>query len=148
MSTRNGKIARLPESIRHELSLRMEGGESGLNLCNWLNAQPEVHASMAQYFDRRPIFEQNLSEWRQGGHQEWLLTQKSLGLLQLRREQDTEIKQAAASDPVSEVIARRLTLQMVEMADALMEAETDLKKKWDRACALNTQLAKLRHYDQ
>jgi len=36
--TRNGKIARLPCSIRDLLNRRLHDGESGKSLVDWLNA--------------------------------------------------------------------------------------------------------------
>lgn len=40
--TRNGKIARLPRQIRDELNQRIEDGEPGVRLIEWLNGLPEV----------------------------------------------------------------------------------------------------------
>ena len=38
--TRNGKIARLPRAIRDELSRRLQDGEPGKHLVQWLNWNP------------------------------------------------------------------------------------------------------------
>ena len=46
--TRNGKIARLPRHIRGQLNRRLQNGEEGNTLLEWLNALPkvqEVHSS-------------------------------------------------------------------------------------------------------
>lgn len=40
--TRNGKIARLPREIREELNRRLDDGEQGVRLVEWLNGLPEV----------------------------------------------------------------------------------------------------------
>ena len=45
--TRNGKIARLPRALRDELNRRLDDGEPGNRLVEWLNAQPEVAAGLA-----------------------------------------------------------------------------------------------------
>lgn len=71
MKARTGKIARLPRHIREELNVRMADGASGKSLVAWLNAQPEVREVLERDFAGRPILEQNLSEWRRGGHREW-----------------------------------------------------------------------------
>ena len=75
---RTGKIARLPHAVRSQLNLRLLDGEEGKPIVQWLNSLPEVQAVLAGQFGGRPINEQNLSEWRQGGHQEWLARQDML----------------------------------------------------------------------
>lgn len=71
MFSRIGKIARLPENIRHELNLRLLDGEGGPRLLAWLNSLPEVQAVLAQQFGGRGINQQNLSAWRTGAYREW-----------------------------------------------------------------------------
>ena len=72
MNARNGKIARLPRSVRNELNERLERSEESPQLLAWLNALPEVKKLLQKDFAGVPISRQNLSEWRQGGFQEWL----------------------------------------------------------------------------
>ncbi len=69
-STRTGKIARLPKSVRDELNRRLLDGQSGRLLVEWLNSLPEVQAALKREFDGRDILPQNLSEWRRGGFRE------------------------------------------------------------------------------
>ena len=73
MSARNGKIARLPARLRHQLNERLDQGEESPALLPWLNARPEVQAVVQEHFNGVPISKQNLSDWRQGGFQDWLL---------------------------------------------------------------------------
>jgi len=70
--SRLGKIARLPRNIREELNHRLADGETGPRLVDWLNTLPDTQKSLAANFGGRPITEQNLSDWRQGGFQDWL----------------------------------------------------------------------------
>jgi len=42
MTTRNGKIARLPKAARHELNCRLSEGEPGASLVGWLNERDDV----------------------------------------------------------------------------------------------------------
>jgi hypothetical protein len=42
MGAHNGKIAQLPKSIRDELARRIDNGEQGKHLVEWLNALPAV----------------------------------------------------------------------------------------------------------
>jgi hypothetical protein len=69
---RVGKIARLPASIREQLNNRLFNGVLGKEIVSWLNALPEVNHIIAEQFARKPISENNLSEWRRGGYQDWL----------------------------------------------------------------------------
>ncbi len=76
--TRTGKIARLPREIREQLNRRLQNGEPGNRLVEWLNSLPETKKVLATDFGGRDISEQNLSEWKQGGHQDWLARQETL----------------------------------------------------------------------
>jgi hypothetical protein len=78
MKTRNGKVARLPLEIRDQLNQRLADGEPGIRLVEWLNSIPAVMKVMAEQFDGRPINDNNVSEWRQGGYEEWLTLQSFL----------------------------------------------------------------------
>lgn len=71
--SRNGKIARLPEPLREELNSRLYQGEPAVRLMDWLNSLPEVQAALGVYFYGRPLNQQNLTEWKKGGYQDWLL---------------------------------------------------------------------------
>src|SRR5438094_278684 len=42
--TRTGKIARLPHTIREQLNRRLQDGELGKPILQWLNSLPEVKA--------------------------------------------------------------------------------------------------------
>ena len=65
MNTHNGKIGRLPHDIREQLNHRLDDGEPGGSLVEWLNALPEVLAALnSQKFGGCRISEQNLSKWR------------------------------------------------------------------------------------
>lgn len=70
-TARNGKIARLPLAIRNEVCRRLDDGEVGTKIIAWLHTLPEVLAVLDEYFSEHPISPQNLTEWRQGGYQDW-----------------------------------------------------------------------------
>lgn len=74
--TRNGKIARLSKVVREELNRRIDNSEQGKSLVKWLNSLPEVQAVMVAEFDGKPIREQNLSEWKNGGYRDWQARQE------------------------------------------------------------------------
>ena len=84
-TTHVGKIGRLPKYIRDDLGRRIEDGEPGKELVKWLNGLPRVKEVLQEQFGGRPITEQNLSEWKQGGHQEWLRHQEARVLSAVHR---------------------------------------------------------------
>ena len=47
MTTRNGKIARLPRAVRHELNCRLSEGGPGASLVGWLNERDDVKTVLA-----------------------------------------------------------------------------------------------------
>ena len=71
--TRNGKVARLPEATRERINVMLDDGVRYRDIIKAL-AQPGAPA--LPY----PISEMNLSNWRRGGHQEWLRRQQQLEL--------------------------------------------------------------------
>jgi hypothetical protein len=68
---RSLNIANLPAEIRDELNWRINDGEQGSELVEWLNAKPEVMKVINDLFDGCPISEQNLSQWRTHGYRVW-----------------------------------------------------------------------------
>jgi hypothetical protein len=111
MNARNGKIARLPRSVRNQLNERLERSEPGPRLLAWLNALKEVKKVVQNDFAGVPISKQNLSEWRQGGFEEWLarrdLCEDARDVTQLAEEMDDEDSQMVLADDVAQVLAAR-----------------------------------------
>ncbi len=75
--TRNGKIARLPRSIREQLNQRLADGAQARTILPWLHEKPLVKEVLEKQFGGRPVTEDNLSEWRQGGFKDWLQQQEA-----------------------------------------------------------------------
>src|SRR6185503_19452644 len=92
--TRNGKIARLPKAVREELNRRLSDGEPGTDLVAWLNSLPEVQRVVTAEFGGRPVREQNLSEWKQGGYQDWSRQQEALELVRHLSTEAEDLKAA------------------------------------------------------
>jgi hypothetical protein len=97
---RNGKIARLPREIRDELNRRLQEGEPGGPLLEWLNGLPKVRQTIARDFGGCAISKQNLCEWRAGGFTEWQARQETL---------DQARELAADAGEVTEATDGRLT---------------------------------------
>src|SRR4051812_31209412 len=72
MKTRLGKIARLPASIREQINQQLFNGLQGKQIIAWLNPLPEVQRVITEQFAGVPVSDNNLSEWRRGGYQDWL----------------------------------------------------------------------------
>lgn len=129
MPARHGKIARLPVAIREDLNRRLhESQTTGAALVAWLNSLPEVRASLQTHFHNKPIREQNLSEWRQGGYQDWLQQQDRLELT-------TRLCREAASMAESENVAPtaildRLTVMHYATTAHEMRHITQGKERW------------------
>ena len=70
--TRNGKIARLPETLRQSINLMLLDGFTYEVIINKLG--PEG----------RHLNYHNLKRWRQGGYQDWLIARQSADASQLR----------------------------------------------------------------
>lgn len=70
--TRRGKIARLPLAVREELNRRLQQGEMGRKILPWLNSLAEVKTILGEDFEGLAVNDQNLSDWRKGGYQDWL----------------------------------------------------------------------------
>jgi hypothetical protein len=111
MSARNGKIARLPRSLRNQLNERLDRSEESPQLLDWLNALPEVQKVVKDHFAGVPISKQNLSEWRQGGFEEWLarrdLCEAARDVTELSEEMEDEDSQFVLADDVAQVLAAR-----------------------------------------
>ena len=68
-----GKISRLSRELQTEVNRRLAAGEPSRILLAWLNAQPEVQTLLANEFSGLPVNKQNLSQWRLGSFQEYML---------------------------------------------------------------------------
>ena len=110
---RTGKIARLPLAVREQLNERLlEGGEGGKSLVAWLNSLPEVQSIMKSHFEGAVIREQNLSEWRQGGYQEWRKQKERRGAVAEFQENMTGMK-GVAQESLTEQLAFYLASHVI-----------------------------------
>jgi hypothetical protein len=131
--TRNGKIARLPQSVQAELNRRLDDHEPGKRLVAWLNRLPEVQAVITAEFGGRPIREQNLSEWKQGGYRDWQQRQERCALLRQLQAEAGEL--SAVTD--GETFNRQLSLVLTaELMQAMREVLAQIKDPRERAQCL------------
>src|SRR5579862_3440780 len=110
--TRNGKIARLPQAVREELNRRLEDGEQGIRLVEWLNGLPEVKAVIDKDFEGVPITEINVSLWKRGGFLDWQARQRAESMLERWRGESQKAegrRQKAENSAMSKEVSEALT---------------------------------------
>jgi hypothetical protein len=107
---RYGKIANLPRDLRDQLNRRLDDGEPGVRLVEWLNQLPEVQAVLARNFEGRKINEQNLTEWKAGGYRNWQARQEMLAQAREMAADAAELIQATRgklTDHLAAILAAR-----------------------------------------
>jgi hypothetical protein len=110
--SRFGKIARLPLDIREQLNRRLQDGEIGKELVVWLNSVPEVQAVLKAEFGERPVNEPNLSDWRTGGYEDWLVHQETMQQVNQLVANAKELG-GASQTPLSELLTTCLAARYV-----------------------------------
>ena len=145
--TRNGKIARLPRHIRDELNRRLDDGEQGVRLVDWLNAHEEVKQILDADFGGRPINEQNLSDWKQGGYFEWMQLQDSREWVRIVTDEAEQVAEDSGLLPLSDRISSMSALVLGKLIRELgSQARTDSNSRQDLMRALR-ELTRLRRDD-
>ncbi|MEQ1749027.1 MAG: hypothetical protein ABL974_06365 [Prosthecobacter sp.] len=145
--TRNGKIARLPKSIRDRLNQQILDGVPGKNLVAWLNEKIEVQILLEEYFNSRPITEQNLSEWKQGGHQDWLKHQEIRDRVRLMGEEGEDLAKEAGQMPLSDRHAATMAMALGSALEKLASESFDTPAQRRELLELAHELSRLRKTD-
>ena len=144
--TRNGKIARLPKKIRDSLNIRLLDGEPGPQILEWLNGKYETQDMLDMLFDSRPINEQNLSEWRQGGYQDWLRDQQTSERVQRLAERAQDIDEASDGVGFADRLSSLLAAELADVIEKLGEI-ADPNERWRRLQEVSRELQRLRGQD-
>lgn len=121
-STRRGKVASLPVAIREELCQRLHNGERGPTILPWLNGLPEVQRVLDEQWGEQPVTPQNLSEWRQGGFQEWLNRREKVDNLRILTDYARRSAEAAGAS-LSEGAAAIAGGRILELLEAASEED-------------------------
>jgi hypothetical protein len=146
-TTRTGKIARLPKSIREELNRRIENGEKGLRLVDWLNAQPEVQAVLHEHFGGRPIKHQNFSDWKHGGYQDWLNCAKAGELARELATEPESLADTPANTSTGDRFATIMMLEIYRLSRTVLDENASPEEQWKQVCSINAQVSRLRRDD-
>jgi len=144
--SRNGKIARLPRSIREELNRRLQDGKAGPGLLGWLNEQPECQEMLDEEFDGKPITKQNLSEWRQGGYKDWVRKEEACQRVQVLMEKAGDLEQEAGGMAIADRLGTVLAAELA-VATEQLESIQDPKERWARLKEITRELYRLRRED-
>lgn len=143
--TRNGKIARLPKEIRDELNRRIEDGEPGVRLLEWLNELPEVKAVLARDFEGQPVSDANLSHWKNGGFVDWQARQQAESMMERWQLEEPD---GAGSGKVAESLKERLMVHYAAaLEDALGESDEKPSKRVERLGQSLRDVVQVRRYD-
>jgi hypothetical protein len=144
MKTRNGKIARLPKKIREELNQRMEEGCTGAKLAEWLNELPSVKKVLRELFKSQPISEQNLSQWRDGGYEDWLRHRETREQLRWAVERSEDVELDEGSEIMSERLARIVGAELAQHLQRLAHID-DPEERWRHLREISQELWRLRN---
>jgi hypothetical protein len=145
--TRNGKIARLPREVREQLNRRLRDGQPGKRLVEWLNRLAEVKQVLADEFGGRAISEQNLSEWKQGGYQEWLRHEESRLRMDRLSEEAADLTGIGEGSGLSDQLSAVLTVELAGAFEALREESIPPAERWRRLREVLRDVAQLRRED-
>jgi hypothetical protein len=146
--TRNGKIARLPRQLREQLNRRIDNGEQGVSLVDWLNRQPGVIRTLNEHFDGRLINEQNLSDWKQGGFLEWQRHQDTLEWVRTLSGEAEQIAEDAGVMPVSDQLSSIVSVTLGKMLRTFAEGPPPDAASRKEFLELLRELARLRREDR
>lgn len=145
--TRNGKIARLPASIRDHLNRRLSDGEPGTRLVQWLNGLPLVQEVMADEFGGRPVKEQNLTEWKQGGYEDWLRHQETCAWVRAVADESAELEDEAGDFSVADWLSAPLAVALGRWVQQLEAGARDDPEQLNRLLVVAKEISLLRRQD-
>ncbi|MGA2542290.1 MAG: hypothetical protein ABSG78_12115 [Verrucomicrobiota bacterium] len=154
--TRKGKLARLPQTIREQINLRLQDGAEAKQIAAWLNTLPEVRSLLAKEFDGQPINEVNLSNWKLGGYRDWEAQQEALEAVRQFSSDAAELSRAvpggqpgraAPGAPFADQLALCLTARIAVALKKLPSGEADPATQLERLRQLCMRLVALRKGD-
>jgi hypothetical protein len=143
----NGKIARLPQTVREELNRRLNDGEPGGGLLEWLNALPAVQAVLTTEFGGSRINAQNLSNWRTGGFQHWLRQQERRVLVRELAENAKDLAADAGGVEIGNHLSAVLVAELAESARNSLATLADPAERCARVREFLDILVRVRRQD-
>jgi len=147
MSIPNGKIGRLPPNLREQLNQRLEQGEPGGRLLEWVKGLPAVRGLLARDFAGEPISAQNLSNWRGGGYQHWLKQQDRRALVRQMTEDAADLDADAVGVEVANHWSALLLAELAVATGEQLATITDPAERCTRLQELLQTLVRVRRED-
>jgi len=145
-TARHGKIARLPLAIREELNRRLQNGEEGTKLLDWLNSLAETQAILQADFAGKTISQQNLSNWRLGGYRDWEVKDQTAEIIRAFTAEAPEL-QSTQDGLLGQRLSLCITAQVARALRRLSALDDDPDRQAELLANLCQQLALLRRGD-
>lgn len=142
--TRNGKIARLPKAIRDRLNQQIQDGVPGKALVCWLNQNDEVRDVLLQHFNAKEITEQNLSEWKQGGYQDWLKHQETRDWVRRLSDEAEDIAEDAGVMPWMERVGALFEVMLGKVVEQQLQKTIETPGQMGELITLSRELGRHR----
>lgn len=146
--TRNGKIARLPKAIRDRLNQQMRDGVPGKDLVRWLSNLNEVQDILLQHFNAHQITEQNLSEWRQGGYQDWLAHQDRLDWVRRISDEAEDLAADAGLMPWMERVGATFEVILGKVVEQQLSKPIESPEQLQQVIELSREISRHRRLSQ
>jgi hypothetical protein len=127
----DARIARLPDTIREQINRRLEKGEAGQQIADWLNTLPEVNSVMAAAFAGLPVTEADVDSWKLGGYRNWEAQQEALEAARQFGADAAELEQAAGgqlADHLALCLTARIAVALREPAYGGEDATCQLQR--------------------
>ncbi|MDR3405992.1 MAG: hypothetical protein P4L99_26135 [Chthoniobacter sp.] len=147
LSTRTGKIGRLPQAIRHELNQRIADGEGAQQLVDWLNGLDPVRERLAEYHQGRAITEHNISDWKQGGFLDWQCHEECRRVLRDFLDEAKELdKETDSEELLTDRATKMVTIILLKLFRQAAVAESGSEQR-KAVLEIARELARLRRCD-
>ena len=147
---RRVEVARLPHPIREQINRRLQNGQQGKRIVQWLNTLPEVQAVRAAEFNGQPINATNLTHWKNGGYRDWQEREEVVAAVGRFGGSAAELTQAsggALTDQLAVCLAARIAVALRESASTGVDPARQLHQL-RQLCANLVQLRRGDHTAQ
>ena len=111
--TRVGKIARLPAETREQVNRMLYDGRTGQQIMSFL----DTHGTT-------DISDSNITQWRQGGYQDWLKSESQVERTRERAELSMRLATAAGGSLTQSILAR-IAGDIDEKLDGLSDEDVE-----------------------
>lgn len=142
-----GKIGSFPADIREEVNRRLLDGESATQILPWLNEEPRVLEILDERWAEQPVSPQNLSEWRQGGYQDFLRRRERSNHLKTLTEWAVKLSDDVAAEKLTGAAQRILAGRFLEALEVMDEEQPDLAALADVLVDITNAIEKTRSND-